>query len=156
VLSTRFAAQGNADEQSDAPKSANGAFSKWRDHRADLVIRSVISSIRSTFNLHMGLKMAIPYPENADGDFYVERDCCTLCDVPMVEAPLLFTYALGDDGKPDHCYVSKQPSNGSETESMISAIQCAELRCIRYRGRDQTILTRLIKIGESEICDNLE
>jgi len=41
VLSTRFAAQGNADEQSDAPKSANGAFSKWRDHRADLVIRSV-------------------------------------------------------------------------------------------------------------------
>lgn len=123
---------------------------------ATSVIASVISSIRSTFNLHMGLKMAIPYPENADGDFYVERDCCTLCDVPMVEAPGLFTYALGDDGKPDHCYVSKQPSNGSETESMISAIQCAELRCIRYRGRDQTILTRLIKIGESEICDNLE
>ena len=123
---------------------------------ATWVIAAVISSIRSTFNLHMGLKMAIPYPENADGDFYVERDCCTLCDVPMVEAPGLFTYALGDDGKPDHCYVSKQPSNGSETESMISAIQCAELRCIRYRGRDQTILTRLIKIGESEICDNLE
>lgn len=138
------------------PSRGSGALTFRNVTCRDWVTMVVISSIRSTFNLHMGLKMAIPYPENADGDFYVERDCCTLCDVPMVEAPLLFTYALGDDGKPDHCYVSKQPSNGSETESMISAIQCAELRCIRYRGRDQTILTRLIKIGESEICDNLE
>ena len=31
----------NRDEPSDAPKSANGAFWQWRNHRADLVIRNV-------------------------------------------------------------------------------------------------------------------
>ncbi len=33
--------QNKKDEQSDAPKSAKGAFYQWRDHRADLVIRNV-------------------------------------------------------------------------------------------------------------------
>ena len=41
VLDKRLSTR-NADEQSDAPKSAKGAFWQWRDHRADLVIRSVI------------------------------------------------------------------------------------------------------------------
>lgn len=98
--------------------------------------------------------MTNSYPENVDGDFDVERDCCTLCEVPMIEAPALFTYAIGNDGQPDHCYVSKQPTNDSELDSMISAIQCAEFRCIRYRGIDRRLLARLVTLGESEICDN--
>ena len=97
--------------------------------------------------------MIEPYPENVDGDFYVEKDCCTLCDVPMVEAPGLFTYAVDADGKPDHCFVSRQPENASELDDMVSAIASAELQCIRYRGNDPVLLDRLVQLGESAICD---
>jgi hypothetical protein len=100
--------------------------------------------------------MAEPYPENIDGDFYVENGCCTVCGVPTVKAPGLFTYAVGDDGEPDHCYVSKQPSDATEMKEMISAIRCAELRCIHYRGDDPTILKRLIDSGETDICDAVQ
>ena len=79
--------------------------------------------------------MPEPYPENVDGDFYVESGCCTCCDVPLVEAPTLFKYS---DSVSDlmHCYVSKQPSNPLELEAMLRVIHCAELKCIRYRGED--------------------
>ena len=97
--------------------------------------------------------MTEPYPDNVDGNFYVEKDCCTLCDVPMIEAPGLFTYATGEDGIPDHCYVSRQPANDSELDKMVSAIQCAELQCIRYRGSDPALLKRLVDAGEAAICD---
>jgi hypothetical protein len=97
--------------------------------------------------------MIEPYPENVAGDFYVEKDCCTMCDVPMVEAPELFTYAIGADGQPDHCFVSRQPADESELKDMLSVIRCAEFRCVRYRGDDPTLLQRLIDRGESDVCD---
>jgi len=99
--------------------------------------------------------MVEPYPENVDGDFYVEKDCCTMCDVPMVEAPELFTYAIGADGEPDHYYVSRQPKNDAELTDMLSVIQCAEFRCVRYRGSDPDLLQRLIDLGESDVCDEI-
>ena len=97
--------------------------------------------------------MVEPYPENVDGDFYVKQNCCTMCDVPMVEAPELFTYAIGEDGEPDHCYVFRQPSNDAEITDMLSVIQGAEFRCVRYRGSDPDLLQRLIDLGESDVCD---
>lgn len=97
--------------------------------------------------------MIEPYPDNVDGDFFVENGCCTLCDVPMVEAPDLFAYAFGADGKPDHCYVSRQPTTDVELDKMVAAIRCAELQCIRYRGSDPILLERLSGLGESDICD---
>lgn len=96
--------------------------------------------------------MTEPYPENVDGDFYVEKDCCTLCDVPMIEARGLFTYATDNEG-PTHCYVSKQPTDDSELEAMLSAIRCAEFRCIHYRGDDPSLLQRLVDTGDSDTCD---
>ena len=99
--------------------------------------------------------MPEPYPENVAGDFYVEKDCCTCCDVPRAEAPDLFTYA--DDGDDYmHCYVSKQPSNAGELDDMLRVIQCAELQCIHYRGNDPAILQRIADMGESDVCDALE
>ncbi|WP_404309303.1 hypothetical protein [Neorhodopirellula lusitana] len=97
--------------------------------------------------------MIEPYPENVDGDFYVEKDCCTMCDIPMAEAPDLFTYAVDSDGGPDHCYVSRQPKGDAELSDMLSVIQCAEFRCVRYRGSDPDLLQRLVDLGESDICD---
>ena len=94
------------------------------------------------------------YPENVPGDFYVEKDCCTCCDVPRAEAPDLFTYAQEPDGYA-HCYVSKQPSNSNELEDMLRVIQCAELQCIHYRGNDPAILKRISDVGESAVCDAL-
>jgi hypothetical protein len=97
--------------------------------------------------------MHTPYPENVEGDFYVEAGCCTCCDVPMVEAPKLFAYSEPNDGM--HCYVSKQPENESELSDMLTTIACAEFRCIRYRGKDPKILKHLVDRGESDVCDSL-
>jgi len=33
------------------------------------------------------------HPRNAPGEFYVEKDCCTLCGVPWTIAPELFESA---------------------------------------------------------------
>ena len=41
-FATTWLVRRNRDEPSDAPKSANVAFSEWKDHRADLVIRNVM------------------------------------------------------------------------------------------------------------------
>jgi hypothetical protein len=98
--------------------------------------------------------MPEPYPENVPGDFYVERDCCTLCDVPRTIAPNLFTYAGRTDGY-DHCYVSKQPENSDELKAILEVIQCAELQCIHYRGTDPEIINQIRTMGEIAVCDTV-
>ena len=95
------------------------------------------------------------YPENVAGDFYVEKDCCTQCDVPRTFAPQLFTYTEFEDDY-NHCYVCKQPSDAEELDAMLEVIQCAELQCIHYRGNDPAILKRISEMGESGVCDALD
>ena len=60
-------------------------------------------------------------PENAPGDFYVERDVCTRCCIPHGEAPELL-----NDPKVDfrECYFRRQPQQdetGSGTDSVNRA-----------------------------------
>jgi hypothetical protein len=95
-----------------------------------------------------------PHPANVPGDFYVEDGCCTMCEVPFAEAPELFGTALDEKGFA-HCVVNRQPETPAELEEMISAIKCAELQCIRYRGADRLIQLRLVGEGEGVICDEL-
>jgi ferredoxin len=64
---------------------------------------------------------------NAPGDFYVEKDCCTLCGVPWHIAPELFGY--DDNG----CWVARQPANADEHRKMLQVIDTQELGCIRPR-----------------------
>jgi hypothetical protein len=90
-----------------------------------------------------------PHPQNALGDYYVEYGCCTACEVPFSEAPDLFEY---DDSC--HCFVRRQPTTDEETNQMLSAIACAELQCIRYRGTDPKLFDRFAAMGEVDICDN--
>lgn len=92
------------------------------------------------------------HPENVPGDFYVEMGCCTLCDVPMVEAPSLFTYII-EENQPYHCYVSKQPSSDGELNAMLAVICCSETECIRYRGKDASLIRRIEEMGTPNACD---
>lgn len=96
----------------------------------------------------------IPHPANVPGDFYVVDGCCTMCEMPFVEAPGLFGTVQDPKGY-QHCHVKKQPETPAELEQMLSAIRCAELMCIRYRGTDRLLQFRLIGEGEGVICDGL-
>lgn len=89
-----------------------------------------------------------PHPLNAAGDYYVKRDCCTLCGVPWDVAPELFSY--DDTG----CWVARQPSNSGEEAKMVEVFARQELGCIRYRGRQPKILHALREVGEERQCDH--
>lgn len=96
----------------------------------------------------------IPHSANVPGDFYVEDGCCTMCEVPFAEAPDLFGTVQDPKGYP-HCYVKRQPETADELDQMLSAIRCAELQCIRYRGSDRVVQLGLVETGEGVICDGL-
>jgi hypothetical protein len=95
-----------------------------------------------------------PHPANAPGDFYVEDGCCATCEVPLLEAPNLFGWAEQAAGDL-HCYVKRQPQTAAELDAMIMTIRCSELSCIRYRGTDRAIHSRLVEVGEGMVCDEL-
>ncbi|MDA0204171.1 MAG: hypothetical protein O3A53_12520 [Acidobacteria bacterium] len=97
------------------------------------------------------MKRVNAHPDNVPGDFYVEDGCCTLCGIPQVHAPELFS-DLYD--KADHCYVKKQPTNETELGQMLRVIQGAELRCVRYCGGNSEIRAKLAATGDGDICDN--
>jgi len=92
--------------------------------------------------------VANEHPLNAPGDFYVEHGCCTACGVPGSIAPSLFAWDVES-----HCYVSKQPSDPTEFDAMVEAMGSSEVDCIRYRGRDVSVLTRLIENGDAKLLD---
>ena len=86
----------------------------------------------------MNKRLKETYPENVDGDFYVEKDCCTMCGLPGVIAPELFK-----DKGDEYCYIKKQPCTKEETEKMIEIVNDAEFDCIRYCGYNKKILSEL-------------
>jgi transcription antitermination factor NusA-like protein len=95
------------------------------------------------------------HPANVSGDYYVEDGCCSMCNVPLSEAPELFGVYRDPTKGFLHCYVKRQPESASEREQMFRAIRCAELHCIRYRGSDKTTQLRLVEVGDGPNCDNL-
>jgi len=95
-----------------------------------------------------------PHSANVPGDFYVEDGCCTMCEVPFVEAPELFGKCQDPDGY-QHCFVKRQPVTLDEVTNMMDTIRCAEFMCIRYRGSDRRIQLELINAEVGVVCDNL-
>jgi hypothetical protein len=89
-----------------------------------------------------------PHALNVAGPFYVEDGCCTSCGVPQQFAQALF----GEDEQ-DHCFVKRQPQTAAELDAMLRTMATQELGCIRYRGRDESIVQRIVDAGESEQCD---
>jgi len=91
-----------------------------------------------------------PHAQNAPGDFYVESECCTSCEIPFHEAPGHFRY--DDDGS---CFVCKQPTTAEEVSRMINAVHASEVKCIRYAGTESDTLQRLVAVEETDQCDAL-
>lgn len=92
-----------------------------------------------------------PHPMNAKGDFYVENQCCTGCDLPSAEAPEMFKY------EGDHCYVCRQPETKEEVVKILNAMEIQDLDCIQYKGKNKAILASLKQRNlESCISSNLQ
>src|SRR5262245_42256398 len=83
-----------------------------------------------------------------EGDFYVEPGCCLLCGVPEDIAPEIFQ--TGEK----HCSVVRQPCSPGEIDRTIRAMWSGEVDCIRYRGRDATILDRLARADMAYLADH--
>lgn len=90
------------------------------------------------------------YPENVNGDFYVENQVCIACGAPEAEAPDLIEHSKLERG---HCYFKKQPQTQDEIDRAINAIAVSCISGLRYGGKDEQILKRLYEMGESERCD---
>jgi hypothetical protein len=93
-----------------------------------------------------------PHPLNVPGDFYVEDNCCLICDIPRTIAPDLFALEGGNE----HCFVKHQPTSQAEIDRMHQAISTAELQCIRYLGKNRQIQIRLVEENNAAICDHLD
>ncbi len=89
------------------------------------------------------------HPLNAEGDFYVEKDSCTLCGAPEVMAKGLMAHS--NEG----CYFIKQPISDEEIELAVSSIAVSCVRAVRYGGNDQKIIKRLYDLGCESECDFL-
>jgi hypothetical protein len=89
------------------------------------------------------------YPQNAEGDFYVEKDLCMMCMMPEVEAPEL----MGFDNEAWNCYFKRQPATSEELTHAIAAVASSEIQGLRYAGSDPNVLRRLRDAGASECCD---
>lgn len=93
--------------------------------------------------------MAIPYPKNAPGDFYVGSGECMSCGVPRQEAPELISHSKQEYG---HCYFHRQPHSDEEVQQAIKAIAASCCEAIYYCGDDPAILKRLQKLGMENCC----
>lgn len=91
-----------------------------------------------------------PHELNVLGPFYVEDGCGASCGVPQMEAPMLFS-----ENDEEHCYVRKQPESAAELEAIRYVMAMQDVLCIRYRGRDPKMISRIIQIGEGAQCDLL-
>ena len=99
-------------------------------------------------------------PENAPGPFYVIKDTCITCSLPVETAPETIKYhekpcTTRPEMRFDHCFVSRQPETPEEIDRMIEVIACSCVQAYRYCGTDPGILRRLVEAGCSEQCDAL-
>jgi hypothetical protein len=97
----------------------------------------------------------------APGPFYVEKDQCITCSVPVVTAPQNITWSehtfrRGCEDCPRHCRVEKQPETQEELDSVIEAARLSCVEAIRYCGTDPAILQRFRDLGLARLCDALK
>jgi hypothetical protein len=81
----------------------------------------------------------------------VEDGCCVTCGVPEDVAPDIFGWT--EKSEFSQCVVKRQPVTPDELTRTLLAVADGEMECIRYRGRDLEIQTRLVEMGEAAQCD---
>jgi hypothetical protein len=98
-------------------------------------------------------------PENAPGDFYVQRDQCMICMLPYVTAPEIFGFhdaSLTTGSRAgSHCYVAHQPASPAELDLTIEALTGSCCGAVRYAGTDPDIISRIRNGGNDSSCDYL-
>ena len=109
-------------------------------------------------------KLVIPLyereQESAPGPFYVVKDMCITCSLPVETAPETIRYherlcATCPETRIEHCFVSRQPETSDEIDRMIEVVAGSCVAAYRYCGTDPEILRRLIEAGCDEQCDAL-
>ena len=99
-------------------------------------------------------------PENAPGNFYVERSQCVICMLPIETAPSIFGFhdASIESGSHagSHCYVARQPATPAEVKSAVEALTHSCCQAIRYAGNDPDIIDLIRAAPDcSHLCDHL-
>jgi|SRR5665213_1496210 hypothetical protein len=99
-------------------------------------------------------------PEAAPGAFYVVKNMCITCALPVATAPETIKFKMipcGDPPKPcaDRCFVSRQPETPEELDRMIQVVATSCIAAYRYCGTDPDVLRRLTEAGSAEQCDAL-
>lgn len=89
-------------------------------------------------------------PENAPGDFYVVRNTCIHCCLPHGEAPSLLNDCKADF---DECYFRRQPTNETEVDQAINAMNVSCVEALRYAGNDARILAKLRSRNMGHLCN---
>ena len=97
-------------------------------------------------------------PDSVAGPFFVVKDACLICALPVQTAPANPAWDAGDccGGGPDHCRILRQPETAAETEQVIGAMLGACTEVIQYCGTDPAILNRLRTAGRARLCDALQ
>jgi len=87
------------------------------------------------------------YPENAPGDFYVQKDECIICRAPESVAPDLIGFYEDPSGvgAPSHCYFKKQPQTIDEINRAVQAVEANCCGSYRYAGSSRDIKEKLKK-----------
>ena len=96
-------------------------------------------------------------PIDAGDPFYVDRNTCLSCGIPIHEAPDLLEFRKrspgGDCG--ESCAFKKQPSTPEEVERAIRAMSVSCVGALRYAGHDPSVLARLCELRLRHQCDQL-
>ena len=99
------------------------------------------------------------FADNAPGDFYIEDGCRLSCGVMHDVANGLIAWRYfepdGTGYASAHCYVARQPQTPIEIARIIEAMEVGDVGCLRYGGRDSEMISRIIAIGQAELCDAL-
>ena len=102
-----------------------------------------------------------PEPENAPGDFYVERGQCIICMLPVETAPGIFGFhdasITSGSHAGSHCYVARQPISSGDVALAVEALTHSCCQAIRYAGSDSDIVSRISAAPDcAHLCDNLQ
>jgi hypothetical protein len=98
-------------------------------------------------------------PDCVPGPFYVVKDLCILCALPVQTAPQNIAWDEGEcccqGHGPDHCRIRRQPESEQELTAVLEAMAGSCVEAIRYCGTDPAILQRLRQDGGAHLCDAL-
>ena len=111
---------------------------------------------------HLPLVDALAEREDdaVEGEFYVVKGQCIVCDLPCETAPHNIEWNDKSTSDrtgftPDHCRVVRQPKNDRELDNMIEAACGSCINAIRYCGTDEYTVQKFRDEGLSFLCDSL-